>query len=63
MKGMLDQRHRWGAPVRDGARITYTCRSCGLVNAWETVIPDAVLDAWQRYLTQPNIYRPLVLRR
>ena len=41
----LDGRHRWGDPVRDGIMLVYTCRACGWVVSFETLIPDAMVAA------------------
>jgi hypothetical protein len=56
----LDRRHRWGEPVREGARAIHTCASCGKVVTFELLIPDAVADAILAQLSRPNLYRSIV---
>jgi hypothetical protein len=58
----FDRRHRWGAPIEDGARITRTCGVCGLTKTYETMLPRGYVDALYRLAIAPNPYRRLVIR-
>ena len=55
----LDGRHKWDGGVRDGARVTHTCRACGRVETYELIVPDAFLDALISSLSAPNPYRSM----
>ena len=55
----LDGRHRWVLVEREGARVTHTCRVCGLSKTFELLVPDVVLDKIAAHISRPNIYRTL----
>jgi len=56
---IFDRRHRWGEVVREGVYISRTCRVCGRTDRYETLVPDAFIDAMIRQSLQRNIYREL----
>ncbi len=57
---IFDRRHRWGEPERHGSRISRTCRVCGKTDTYDTLIPDAVIEAFLRNAIAPNVYRTLL---
>jgi len=60
---VFDGRHKWGAAVHAGARITRTCQVCGRTDSYETIVPDGFVAKMIEFAQKPNPYRQLVKSR
>jgi len=57
---MLDGRHRWELVGQEGMYVTHRCRSCGITQTFEKLLPDAFVESVTRQLLRANPYRSLL---